>query len=89
MRASHVVSVYGADSKGIVHAISAALAGHGVDITDLETKLAGTPESPVYVMVMEIALGAAPAGEVEDALQRAGGDLGVEVSLRQLDADAL
>ena len=35
VRQTHVVSVYGADSKGIVHSISAALAGHGVDITDL------------------------------------------------------
>jgi glycine cleavage system transcriptional repressor len=86
---THVVSVYGADSKGIVHGISAALAGLGVDITDLETKLAGTPDSPVYVMVLEIALGAASADEVEAALRDAGTKLGVEVSLRELDADAL
>jgi glycine cleavage system transcriptional repressor len=86
---SHVVSVYGADSKGIVHSISAALAGHGVDITDLETRLTGTEEAPVYVMVLEIALGAAPVDEVEEALRRAGADLGVEVTLRPLDADAL
>jgi glycine cleavage system transcriptional repressor len=89
VRPTHVVSVYGADSRGIVHSISAALAGHGVDITDLETKLAGTPEEPVYVMVLEIAIGAAPVDEVEAALERAGADLGVEVSLRSMDADAL
>ena len=86
---SHVVSVYGADSKGIVHSVSAALAGLGVDITDLETKLTGSPEEPVYVMLMEIALGGATAGEVEEALERAGAALGVEVTLRERGGDAL
>ena len=86
---SHVVSVYGADSKGIVHSVSAALAGLGVDITDLETKLAGTPEEPVYVMLIEIALGHATADDVDAALERAGDTLGVEVKLRELDSDAL
>ena len=89
VRPTHVVSVYGADSKGIVHGISAALAGLGVDITDLETKLTGTPDAPVYVMVLEIALGAAGEEEVEAALRDAGAKLGVEVSLRELDADTL
>ncbi len=86
---THVVSVYGADSKGIVHSISAALAGLGVDITDLETKLAGTEDAPVYVMVLEIALGSATVGDVEAALQSAAAEIGVEVSLRELDAEAL
>jgi glycine cleavage system transcriptional repressor len=86
---THVVSVYGADSKGIVHGISAALAGLGVDITDLETKLAGTPGSPVYVMMLEIALGGAALEEVEEALRDAAGTLGVEVSLRELEGEAL
>ena len=89
VRASHVVSVYGADSKGIVHSISAALAGLGVDITDLETRLAGTPEAPLYVMMIEIALGAAGVEEVEAALNDAASTIGVEVSLSQLADDAL
>jgi glycine cleavage system transcriptional repressor len=86
---SHVVSVYGADSKGIVHSVSAALAGLGVDITDLETRLAGTAEAPVYVMLMEISMGAATPADVEAALERAGDALGVEVTLRELESDAL
>ena len=88
VRPSHVVSVYGADSKGIVHSISAALAGLGVDITDLETTLAGTPEEPAYVMVLEIALGGATVAEVEEALQRAAERIGVEVTLRELGSQA-
>lgn len=89
VRPSHVVSVYGADGKGIVHSVSAALAGLGVDITDLETKLAGSPDAPVYVMVLEIALGAAGAEQVEEALQLVGAEIGVEVTMRELDSDAL
>ena len=89
VRPTHVISVYGADSKGIVHSISAALAGHGVDITDLETKLTGTPEAPVYVMIMEFALGSADEAEVEAALAQAAATIGVEVSLRRLDTETL
>ena len=48
---THVVTVCGADSPGIVHAVSSALAEAGVNITDLETKLTGSEEAPVYVMV--------------------------------------
>jgi glycine cleavage system transcriptional repressor len=86
---SHVVNVNGADSKGIVHSVSAALAGLGVDITDMETKLTGTPEEPVYVMQLKIALGGATAPEVSEALERTSETLGVGITLRELDAGAL
>jgi glycine cleavage system transcriptional repressor len=86
---SHVVNVNGADSKGIVHSVSAALAGLGVDITDMETKLTGTPEEPVYVMQLKIALGGATAAEVSEALARTSETLGVGITLRELDAGAL
>lgn len=86
---SHVLSVYGADRPGIVHAVASALAEVGVNITDLETKLTGTEEAPVYVMVLEVALGDAVPENVETALKLAGGEAGVEISLRELDTDPL
>ena len=86
---SHVVTVYGADRPGIVHAVSSALAEAGVNITDLETKLTGSAESPVYVMVLEVAMGSASPESVEAALRLAGGEGGLEVSLRALDMDPL
>ena len=86
--ASHVLSVYGADHPGIVHAVASALAEVGVNITDLETKLTGTPDSPMYVMVLEVALGEAAPQDVETALGLAAGEAQVEVTLRELDADA-
>lgn len=88
-RATHVLSVYGADRRGIVHAVSSTLAGLGVNICDLETKLVGTPEAPVYVMTVEVALGDADPAAVSAALAQAGGEAGLEVTLRELDNDPL
>jgi glycine cleavage system transcriptional repressor len=86
--ASHIVSVYGVDHPGIVHAVSAALAEHGWGITDLDTRVLGVESNPLYVMVMEVA---APAGEENpDALLQAVGDeQGVEITARPLEQDAL
>ena len=87
---SHVLSVYGADRPGIVHAVSSALAEAGVNITDLETKLTGSGEAPVYVMVLEVALGGATPEDVQVALgHAAGGENDLEISLRELDTDPL
>lgn len=88
-RATHVLSVYGADHPGIVHAVSAALAERGVSITGLETRLGGAAGSPIYVMLMEIAAGEADVGELEAALGRIGEREGLDVSLREAAAEAL
>ena len=84
---THVLTVYGADHPGIVHAVSSTLAEHGVNITDLRTKRTGAQE-PVYVMVMEIAV---PGEEqpLEQALQQVGETARVDVSLRELSSEAL
>jgi glycine cleavage system transcriptional repressor len=88
---SHIVTLYGADHPGIVHAATAALAERGVDVTDMTTKLAGEGEErPLYALMMEIALPeGADAAELDAALARVGGEQGVEVSLRPLEQDAL
>ena len=89
---THIVTLYGADHPGIVHAATTALAERGVGITDLATKLAGEGGDgpPLYALMMEIAPPPdVAAGEIEDALRRVGEEQGVEVSLRALDAEAL
>jgi glycine cleavage system transcriptional repressor len=85
---SHLVSVYGADHPGIVHAVSSALAGLDVTITDLETRLAGA--GAVYAMQLEVALpeGADPA-VVQRALEAVAGAQRVEVAFRALEHDTL
>lgn len=81
-----LLTVYGADKPGIVMQVTEALAARGVNITDMDTRVAGTPESPVYVMLLEVV-----AGELEltadlDSLKRA---LGVDITRQTLDTEAL
>src|SRR2546425_7013519 len=49
-----MLSVYGADRPGIVAAVARAVADHGGNITDLNTRVIGSPDRPVYAMVLEI-----------------------------------
>ena len=86
---SHIVSVYGVDHPGIVHAVSSALAERGITITDLTTRLVGQAEEPLYALMMEVAIPAEAADDVTEALAAAGAAQGVEVSVRRLEADAL
>lgn len=86
---SHVITVYGADHPGIVHAVSAALAEHEVNITDLQTKLAGSGATPLYVMMLEVELGGIDPTALERALAGVGERADVEVSIRELESEAL
>jgi glycine cleavage system transcriptional repressor len=88
-RPSHVITVYGADHPGIVHAVSTALAERRVNITGLETRLAGAADSPLYVMIIEVAVPEGSEPDLEAALNRVGDRAELEVSLRQLAADPL
>ena len=60
-----MISVYGADKPGIVYRVTKVLGEKNVNITDLNTKLVGTQERPVYVMVLEVTL---PRGVMEEDL---------------------
>ena len=51
-----MISVYGSDKPGIVYRVASVLGDRKVNITDLNTKLVGTEERPVYVMVLEAML---------------------------------
>lgn len=87
---THVLSVYGSDHPGIVHAVTSALAERGIDITDLQTRLMGEVGKPLYVMLMEIAVGeGTDVEELGSALGEVGRGAGVDVSLRELEAETL
>lgn len=58
-----VVSVYGVDHPGIVHAVTTALADAGANIVDLSARAAGRP--PIYALAVEVDL---PAGGTPDGL---------------------
>ena len=88
---SHIVTVYGVDHPGIVHAVSARLAAREVNVTDLETRLVGEGgQAGLYAMVLELAL---PAGVDPDALramlEEVGAEQGVEVTVRPLEPDVM
>lgn len=84
------IAVYGADTAGIVHAISERLAERNADITDLRTVLAGTEEEPLYVMQIEaLSQPGEDPGSFTRSLMDAGRALGVDVSVQRLDPVAL
>ena len=84
------VSVYGADRPGIVHGVASLLAGLGVNIGDLTTRVVGSPDQPVYAMVLEVTVPPrVDPAELERRLGELAGELGVECSLHPSDADIL
>ncbi|HEY4743592.1 MAG TPA: ACT domain-containing protein [Desulfuromonadaceae bacterium] len=85
-----MVSVYGADRPGIVFRVTRELAVLGVNITDLNTKLIGTPAEPVYVMMLEASL---PEGQTPETLaallDNLKKELNVEIGVRVITPVAL
>src|SRR3954470_3125250 len=78
---THIVTVYGADHPGIVHAVAAALSRRGANILDLETRVAGD----LYVMTLDIVA----EGDVGELLEQAASEQGVDVTVRPFEADVL
>jgi len=88
---SLIVTLYGIDHPGIVHAVAKALAEIDVNITDLNTRLIQeTGEQPLYAMMLEVA---PPPGlghrELEEQLRKVAGEQQLEVSVRELATDSL
>jgi glycine cleavage system transcriptional repressor len=80
-----MISVYGSDKPGIVYRVANVLGEKKVNITDLNTKLVGTEERPVYVMVIEAAL---PEGveeeDVDNWLSPIRDELQVDITVRTI-----
>ncbi|MBE0604459.1 MAG: ACT domain-containing protein [Deltaproteobacteria bacterium] len=82
----YVISVYGADRPGIVHAVARELAAFGVNVTDMPTQVVGPEERPVYVMVLEAAIpDAVELKELDGAFERIRKELAVSISMRPID----
>ena len=87
---SHVITLYGADHPGIVNAVTSALAGRGVNITDLDTHLVGDETEAAYMMILEVALPDDLSGnELEVFLREVASEQKLELSVRSLDQVAL
>ncbi len=83
---TYVLTVHGGDRAGIVSTLTGEVARAGGNITDLTTRLAGG----LYVLAAEVDLPARSDVEgLQAALRQAGDELGVGVSLRQVESDEL
>ena len=84
------LAVYGADRPGIVHAVAAALADAGVNITDLATRVIGSSETPVYAALVDCVV---PDSVSVDALRTRvnalAAELGLDATLHPADVDVL
>lgn len=84
---THLLSVYGPDRTGIMAGVTAALARVDANITDLETRLLGADgDAPVYAMVIEL-VAEDRHDEVAAAVAAACEDLGVDHTLRLIEAE--
>ncbi|KIE43738.1 glycine cleavage system transcriptional repressor [Geobacter anodireducens] len=80
-----MLSVYGSDKPGIVYRVTRELAGRGINITDLNTKLVGKAGEPVYVMMIEAALPEEiSVDQVSAMLEEIRKELNVEISVRSI-----
>ncbi|MFZ5846319.1 MAG: glycine cleavage system protein R, partial [Actinomycetota bacterium] len=83
---TYVLTVHGGDRAGIVSTLVGEVAAAGGNITDLTTRLAGD----LYVLAAEVDLPAdADVEALQAALRRAGEELGVGVTLREMESDEL
>jgi glycine cleavage system transcriptional repressor len=81
-----ILSVYGADHPGIVAQVARVVADHGGNITDVNTRVVGAAERPVYIMILEIQLTPGSAMEpLQQALEQLKPSLGVDLTLRALE----
>ncbi|PLX78299.1 MAG: amino acid-binding protein [Desulfuromonas sp.] len=80
-----MISVYGSDKPGIVYQVTKELGERKVNITDLNTKLVGSADKPVYVMMLEAVL---PAGtsveDIEQMMKHLKQELQVDISVRAI-----
>jgi glycine cleavage system transcriptional repressor len=70
-----------------VAAVARVVADHGGNITDLNTRVIGSPARPVYAMVLEIHLPGGPQHDpFQAALERLKPTLGVDITLRPIES---
>jgi glycine cleavage system transcriptional repressor len=78
-----MISVYGSDKPGIVYRVTKELGERNVNITDLNTKLVGSDERPVYVMMLEAILPEdMEPEEIESIMSEIKTEMNIDISVR-------
>lgn len=83
-RATHTLRIQGRDRPGMIAETSAVLAGHGVNIIDLESRFDESSGRERSVVRLEIDLSDCDHEEVEAALREAATAIDLEISLSEL-----
>lgn len=83
----YFISVYGADKPGIVAGITKKLAEMKMNITDVQTKSVKQENGEIFVMMLELSSPVELAAtEVQYELSSFAANLGVDISVRELEA---
>lgn len=86
-QAQHLISVYGTDKPGIIYRVAQCLARRKINITDLNTRVLQRAKEPLYIMLLEVHIPSTAVAEALHAdLDRLHQELGVEITLQELDA---
>jgi len=84
-RPKHLIHVYGADRKGIIHRITRRLADQSVNVTNLHTEVIHH-QTPLYVMMIEVEVPPfVDVGRLQDDLAAIGREIEVTVSMKPKD----
>jgi glycine cleavage system transcriptional repressor len=82
---TYIISIYGSDKPGIVYKITKFLAEKNINIVDLQTKVAGKKDRPLYVMVLEVT----PLENCDESwitsLKSISDELGTDINIRQIE----
>jgi glycine cleavage system transcriptional repressor len=84
---AYMLSVYGADRPGIVAKVARVLMDHEANITDMNTRVIGTAERPIYVMLLEVQLRPDQGSQaLESALEALKPALSVDLTFRAIES---
>jgi len=82
----YILSAYGPDKSGLLAALTAVLAENGVNITDVQTRVASAGQT--YIMILEIELPSNLRLDLlETALAGVAQRIGVQITLHALEED--
>jgi glycine cleavage system transcriptional repressor len=85
-----MITAFGKDRTGIVYEVSRALAGMGVNITDLDSRILGKGTKTTYAMLLEVdAPDKRALAKLKTLLTRVSKKLGIEIQIKPLERVSL
>ena len=83
---THIVTVSGCDRPGIVHKTASMLAEHGINITDLSTRVLHGDGKNLYIMLIEVSMPETTDSKAtEKALKALGAGMDVKIDLKPIE----